>query len=335
MDFCYTCQRIVNGALVCPGCGAYAPEPAPAAATVPGGHHDGMYPTGPQAGFAPEGFPPAAHPAEPAPLPEYAPAPHAGMTRFEQALFEPPAFEPTASEPTAFAPAEAPGGGEKPPAESVLGPAAIAPTLHRGRAARRRQMARWKKSRRRAGVATAFALFSGGVTVASLHAHGGKGGATTASSDTVTPVNLETRTSPGNGPSSLSQQAPAPAHHATPGQHTSAGTPSVPSVQATHTVTDNAGSVRIANGTTSGGSTTHTGQSPQATTTTAPSSSDSGTSTSGGTDTTATGSAGTSSGGTTTATTPPATSTPSTPPATTSPTTPPQQGLCILILCID
>jgi hypothetical protein len=37
-----------------------------------------------------------------------------------------------------------------------------------GRAARRRQMARWKKSRRRAAVASAVALVGGGLTVAAL-----------------------------------------------------------------------------------------------------------------------------------------------------------------------
>ncbi|MGC2999869.1 SCO2400 family protein, partial [Streptomyces sp. G35A] len=30
MDYCSTCRRHLNGALVCPGCGAYAPDIAPA-----------------------------------------------------------------------------------------------------------------------------------------------------------------------------------------------------------------------------------------------------------------------------------------------------------------
>ncbi|MER6981709.1 hypothetical protein ABT317_33260, partial [Streptomyces carpinensis] len=29
MDYCSTCRRHLNGALVCPGCGAYAPDIAP------------------------------------------------------------------------------------------------------------------------------------------------------------------------------------------------------------------------------------------------------------------------------------------------------------------
>src|SRR5690606_16786591 len=36
MDYCSTCHRHLNGALVCPGCGAYAPDIAPG---VLGGHH--------------------------------------------------------------------------------------------------------------------------------------------------------------------------------------------------------------------------------------------------------------------------------------------------------
>ncbi|WP_442538704.1 SCO2400 family protein, partial [Streptomyces pseudogriseolus] len=35
MDYCSTCRRHLNGALVCPGCGAYAPDIAPG---VIGGH---------------------------------------------------------------------------------------------------------------------------------------------------------------------------------------------------------------------------------------------------------------------------------------------------------
>ncbi|MDX5569237.1 hypothetical protein PYK79_46395, partial [Streptomyces sp. ID05-04B] len=29
MDYCSSCRRHLNGALVCPGCGAYAPDIAP------------------------------------------------------------------------------------------------------------------------------------------------------------------------------------------------------------------------------------------------------------------------------------------------------------------
>ena len=39
MDYCSSCRRHLNGALVCPGCGAYAPDIAPTTSegrTVPG-----------------------------------------------------------------------------------------------------------------------------------------------------------------------------------------------------------------------------------------------------------------------------------------------------------
>lgn len=326
MDYCYTCQRILNGVLVCPGCGAYATE-AESTAAMAGGPHDGAYPTGHLRRTEPSGFQPAGYSAAPAPLPEYVPTGYA---------------DPAPYTSTGFSPAAAAETEEEPAAESVLGPASIAPTLHRGRAARRRQMARWKKSRRRAGVATAFALFSGGVTVASMHAHG-KGGATTASSDTVAPVNLRTQTSQDGGPSSVSpQQAGTPAHHATASQQrNAAGTPSHPTAQATHTVTDNAGAVRISDGSPTGQTSVQHSRTPQTSTTTAPTTGDSGTGTggstgtSGSTGTTTTGGSTGTTGGGTTATSPPTGSTPSTPPTTTSPTTPaPQQGLCILILCI-
>jgi hypothetical protein len=35
MDYCSTCRRHLNGALVCPGCGAYAPDIAPPVVTSP------------------------------------------------------------------------------------------------------------------------------------------------------------------------------------------------------------------------------------------------------------------------------------------------------------
>lgn len=110
MDYCSTCRRHVNGALVCPGCGVYALDTAPGATdghTVP---------------------PTATAAAEPA----------AGV------MSEAAQPDETAS-PTA--------------APSYRGT---------GRAARRRQMTRWKKTQRRALVATAVALVGGGLTVSSM-----------------------------------------------------------------------------------------------------------------------------------------------------------------------
>ncbi|MGW3209607.1 SCO2400 family protein [Streptomyces sp. NPDC001135] len=115
MDYCSSCRRHLNGALVCPGCGAYAPDIAP-----PGTDGFGTESLGATAGV------PFAPPAD--------------------ATFTPPA-----------------GTTDAPPADVK-----DAPPAPRGRAARRRQRARWKKSQRRAVVATAVALVGGGLTLASL-----------------------------------------------------------------------------------------------------------------------------------------------------------------------
>jgi hypothetical protein len=229
--------------------------------------------------------------------------------------------------------------GDGPGGESELGPTSLAPTLHRGRAARRRQMARWKKTRRRAGVATAVALFGGGVTVASMTAaNSGKGtSASAATRDNITPVTLTTNAGPGAVVVPHPDQGGAPAgSHGAPTTHTvklpqqRTGSPSSrPDVQPTHTSTDNAGSVPIsgvhASGSASGD--TKSGYSasvPQTSTTTPPTTT---------TGSTSTGSTSTGSG--TATTPPPATTAPSTPPpTTTAPSTPPRQQLCLLIVCL-
>ncbi|CAM5624754.1 SCO2400 family protein [Streptomyces griseomycini] len=124
MDYCSTCRRHLNGALVCPGCGAYAPDIAPGVVdgrTVPGTAGS----AGPAVTVAPSGRTDAGRPGD-------------GTT---------------------VGPAPA----EEVPSDGVP-PAVSAPT---GRAARRRQLARWKKTRRRALVATAVALVGGGLALAS------------------------------------------------------------------------------------------------------------------------------------------------------------------------
>ncbi|MCF1592815.1 SCO2400 family protein [Streptomyces muensis] len=129
MDYCSSCRRHLNGALVCPGCGAYAPDIAPSAV---GGHaadtwYDGYFRDETP---APSG-PPTAGSAHTAPL---------------------------------AASADAEG------VEDVEGAPTTAPM---GRAARRRQRARWKKNQRRAVVATAVALVGGGLTVSAMDRQGG------------------------------------------------------------------------------------------------------------------------------------------------------------------
>ncbi|MBC2865992.1 hypothetical protein H1R13_13625 [Streptomyces mexicanus] len=147
MDYCTTCRRHLNGALVCPGCGAYAPDIAPNA---------------------------TADSATP-----YAPGPAADALT---AAYPVHASGPAPTLTDGFAPAYtddlAPSHTDGPEEASVAGPA-VAGAAHGtpagsqrpGRAARRRQRARWQKTQRRALVATAVALVGGGLTVASMDRH--------------------------------------------------------------------------------------------------------------------------------------------------------------------
>ncbi|MGW5210538.1 SCO2400 family protein [Streptomyces sp. NPDC004051] len=127
MDYCSTCRRHLNGALVCPGCGAYAPDIAPSVM-------DGRTAPGPATRTAP---------------------PDAEATGGTEA-----------TEPVGTGAGTPPGIGTVADTDADLASASAmsAPT---GRAARRRQLARWKKTQRRALVATAVALVGGGLTVAS------------------------------------------------------------------------------------------------------------------------------------------------------------------------
>lgn len=118
MDYCSSCRRHLNGALACPGCGAYAPDIAPPAHV-----------------YATTGAAAAAW--------DEAPKWH------DAGLHEEPAAGTTD-----------PGL----PSEDVTD----APVAAEGRAARRRQRARWKKNQRKAVVATAVALVGGGLTVTAM-----------------------------------------------------------------------------------------------------------------------------------------------------------------------
>ncbi|MFD6326225.1 hypothetical protein ACFWOL_25930 [Streptomyces sp. NPDC058442] len=133
MDYCSTCRRHLNGALVCPGCGAYAPDIAPSVMggrTVPG----------PSTTTAPPG------------------AEATGGTRGTERVDAGAGTLPDADLASTYVDVDV-----DPAAEPAS--AMSAPT---GRAARRRQLARWKKTQRRALVATAVALVGGGLTVASM-----------------------------------------------------------------------------------------------------------------------------------------------------------------------
>ncbi|MER7738637.1 hypothetical protein ABTX34_09980 [Streptomyces sp. NPDC096538] len=158
MDYCSTCRRHLNGALVCPGCGAYAPDIAPG---VVGGHPvPGQAATtsgtASRAGDEPQAdagwFTAPARSTGPVPL--TAPARSA------------------AERPAAPARSAAERPAETDPADGS--PRAVPSGSGTGRAARRRQLARWRKTQRRALVATAVALVGGGITLASTDRGGGE-----------------------------------------------------------------------------------------------------------------------------------------------------------------
>ncbi|MFE2668061.1 SCO2400 family protein [Streptomyces mirabilis] len=141
MDYCSSCRRHLNGALVCPGCGAYAPDIAPATADR------GIVPT--WVGTAPTGT------AVSASVPwEYTDS----EAWHDNRLDDEAAVE---------------AGLEEAPQTDAYGDLEGAPPAPQGRAARRRQLARWKKNQRRAVVATAVALVGGGLTVASMDRQSG------------------------------------------------------------------------------------------------------------------------------------------------------------------
>jgi hypothetical protein len=131
MEYCSSCRRHLNGALVCPGCGAYAPDIAPSAS---GGR--------------------------------IVPA------RTGPAATDTPAWEFTGPDPWQDTREEAGVGAaaDQDPSADPSGGLEGAP-VPQGRAARRRQMVRWKKNKRRAAVATAVALVGGGLTLASMDGH--------------------------------------------------------------------------------------------------------------------------------------------------------------------
>ncbi|WP_051828532.1 SCO2400 family protein [Streptomyces bicolor] len=137
MDYCSSCRRHLNGALVCPGCGAYAPDIAPSAVADP------AVPAVP--GAAATGTAVWDTPADD--------TWHDGYFRDEAAPVVPPADVT---------------GADGIPADAA-GVEGIVPAAPEGRAARRRQRARWKKNQRRAVVATAVALVGGGLTVSAMN----------------------------------------------------------------------------------------------------------------------------------------------------------------------
>ncbi|WP_274560791.1 SCO2400 family protein [Streptomyces spiramyceticus] len=128
MDYCSSCRRTLNGALVCPGCGAYAPDIAPPV-------------------HRPDGAVASAETTAETWFPEEAAPVGSGAS--------------ADATDTTDATADASGSASSDGFEG-------ASATGQGRAARRRQLARWKKHRRRAVAATAVAMIGGALTVAAL-----------------------------------------------------------------------------------------------------------------------------------------------------------------------
>ncbi|MDH6589026.1 hypothetical protein M2161_008132 [Streptomyces sp. SAI-133] len=295
MDYCSSCRRHLNGALACPGCGAYAPDIAPPAHL--------RTTTGTAAAAWDE-----------------APKWH------ETGLHEEPAT----------------GTGPDVVSEDVVD----GPVVTEGRAARRRQRARWKKNQRKAVVATAVALVGGGLTVSAMSQ---QSGARTQAATSPDPRSMGMAELP-TSDDALPESTPATAHQAsttTPatkaGSHRRTdGTASTTTLSSVHTdsaaspaptATPASGSrsqgshstsVAAGGGTggTTGSTTTTSGTTGTTGTTTDTSSSSSSTATGGTTDTgTSTGTSGDSSQSSQTGTSSAATD---------------PSGLCVLnLLCIN
>ncbi|MEU3513105.1 hypothetical protein ABZ733_35680 [Streptomyces longwoodensis] len=170
MDYCSACRRHLNGALVCPGCGAYAPDIAP-----PGTEGRRPFAVGDAggAGGADGGSRASGRPGRAALTVPRPPGP-AGPTdpARPRGAWDDVSRAPGSVLPPSWHEEDADGADD---ADHARGPdtgdVSDAPPAPQGRAARRRQRVRWKKSQRRAVVATAVALVGGGLTLASLDRH--------------------------------------------------------------------------------------------------------------------------------------------------------------------
>ncbi|MGW1167840.1 SCO2400 family protein [Streptomyces sp. NPDC002550] len=176
MDYCSSCRRHLNGALVCPGCGAYAPDIAP---PVADGH---------------SGSAPAMTSAGPATTADRDPA--ASVTRHDGLLD---------------------GEAQSSAAPHIASDVEDLLPARPGRAARRRRLARWRKNKRRAAVASAVALVGGGLSIAMMDQHTtDRAQAATAPDDPGTSA-VQERTPQQNRPVS----APATARHSHRPSHVS------------------------------------------------------------------------------------------------------------------
>lgn len=182
MDSCSSCRRPLNGALVCPGCGAYAPDIDPHSTTSRARRAAGT----------------AAATSATAVREKTAAGGDVDTVVREADLGTDPV---TDSGTDADGRAEAGAGGEEGAAgggmpddggaDEVQAPApateADLPALHTGRAGRRLQVARWTRNKRRAAAATALALIGGGITVGAMASGPGKAPRTASAPDPSAP----------------------------------------------------------------------------------------------------------------------------------------------------
>lgn len=158
MDSCSSCRRPLDGALVCPGCGAWAPDIDPRSTTSRARR--------PAAATAVREKTAPAGDVDTVAEPDVDALVRTGAREVGAVVrVEAPAGGGGA--------AEAGGGqaGEEDAAaagEGTAGTDAGFPALHVGRAGRRLQLARWSRSRRRAAAATALALLGGGITLGAM-----------------------------------------------------------------------------------------------------------------------------------------------------------------------
>lgn len=204
MDHCFTCRRALDGALVCPGCGAYAPDIDPrgpiAKARTARRSEDPEKP--------PEAAGSEAEPADgdgPVPLesaPEEAETPVVAAADDDAGGPADPvsgAAETDDADETddagqadeAREADETPSGAGDP----VVGPEpADAPTPHDGPTGRRFQSTRWKMNRRRAAAATVVAFLGGGLTLAAVSPSSSKAPASVPAPDTAASPSPRTAT---------------------------------------------------------------------------------------------------------------------------------------------
>ncbi|WP_129308165.1 hypothetical protein [Streptomyces sp. L2] len=328
MDYCSSCRRHLNGALVCPGCGAYAPDIAPS--TTPA---------------AASGFVPAAPYDSNGSYGSYDFTP--GPAAFPLTEMMAPAERPSPVAPDTWDAGGHDHGNDHGDGDGDVDLEAV-PVATRGRAARRRQRARWKKTQRRAVVATAVALVGGGLTLASMDRHSGdraqaaagpkNPGAGQSAQDDVLPTSPRPdtqRSVPTAHTQSASDSGHTSAHYATASVRTApGGQPGTGTATATqvHTATLSAPQSYTAASSSDGTASGHAGTPPTTPTGTTNTTNSAGT-TSVTTPVQAPAPAPAPTSGTDSGTSP--TTTTSSTSTTSDPATQPQhQQLCLLVLCV-